>query len=62
MIAKYDFQDLVVEKAAKLSQKLGFDTIVTTSMPLSAIYNQDDQDFHKTRKLNPIGFQARNVG
>lgn len=62
LIAKYDFQDLVVEKAAKLSQKLGFNSIITTSMPLSAIYNQDEPNFHKTRKLNPIGFQARNAG
>jgi len=62
LIAKYDFQDLAIEKANKLSEKLGFETEFKTAMPLSMIYNQEEQNFHKPRKLTAIGFQTRNVG
>ena len=56
LIAKYDFQDLDVDKANKLSKKLGFDSEFHSAMPLSTIYNQDEKDFHKQRKLKAIGF------
>lgn len=62
LIAKYDFQDLAIEKANKLSGKLGFETEFKSAMPLSMIYNQEDKNFHKPRKLSAIGFQTRNVG
>ena len=56
LIAKYDFQDLEVEKTNQLSKKLGFDTDFNSPMPLSMIYNQDEKDFYKQRKLKAIGF------
>jgi len=62
LIAKYDFQDLAIEKANKLSEKLGYEPNFTSPKSLAEIYNQDDKSFHELRKLNPIGFQSRNVG
>jgi hypothetical protein len=58
LIAKYEFKDLEIEKAQKLSNKLGFKTQLTEPMSLSAIYNQTDKDFHDTKKGKPIGFQT----
>ncbi len=62
LIARYDFQDLNLEKANKLSKKLGFETEFESAMPLSMIYNQEEKNFHQPRKLTSIGFQTRNVG
>lgn len=56
LIAKYDFQDLEVEKANQLSKKLGFLNDFQSPMPLSMIYNQEEKNFHKQRKLRAIGF------
>jgi hypothetical protein len=60
LIAKYEFKELQVEKAQKLSNKLGFDTIITRPMTLTSIYNQDEIDFQPSQKNNAIGFQAIN--
>jgi hypothetical protein len=56
LIAKYEFTDLTAEKAQALSNKLGFTTCINGPMPLTAVYNQEEQDFqhHKRRQL--IGF------
>ena len=62
LIAKYDFQDLNIEKANILSKKLGFETEFKASMPLSMIYNQDEKNIHQPRRLTSIGFQTRNAG
>lgn len=57
LIAKYEFKDLEIEKAQKLSNKLGFKTTIDMPMSLTAIYNQSDKDFHDTKKGKSIGFQ-----
>lgn len=56
LIAKYEFKELEIEKAQRLSYKLGFDTIIDRPMALTSIYNQDEKDFQQTRKRSPIGF------
>ena len=58
LIAKYEFKELEIDKAQKLSQKLGFKTILHSPMTLASIYNQDEKDFKQANKINPIGFQA----
>jgi len=57
LIAKYEFKELTVEKAHQLSQKLGFKVRIDKPMTLTAIYNQEERDFHQVRKVNPIGFR-----
>ncbi|MBK6834485.1 MAG: hypothetical protein IPG89_09500 [Bacteroidetes bacterium] len=57
LIAKYEFKELEIEKAQQLSNKLGFDTNINSSMTLTSIYNQDEKDFQQSRKPNPIDFK-----
>lgn len=59
LIAKYEFKELEIEKAQKLSNKLGFKTQLTEPMSLTAIYNQEDKDFQEAKKGRPIGFQTK---
>ena len=61
LIAKYEFKELTIDKAQKLSQKLGFTTSFNTPMTLTAIYNQDEKDFQQEKKRNQIGFKAINT-
>ena len=58
LIAKYEFKELEIEKAKMLSQKLGFTSLCTTPMTLTAIYNQVDQDFQQIKRHNSIGFKT----
>ena len=58
LIAKYEFKELEVYKAAKLSKKLGFSTEVESPMTLTAIYNQEEMEFQQRKKHNPIGFRT----
>ena len=58
LIAKYEFKALTVEKANALSTKLGFKTEIKEPMTLTAIYNQDQQEFQQTARSNPIGFRS----
>jgi len=58
LIAKYEFGELEIEKAQRLSNKLGFNTIIDRPMALTSIYNQDEKDFLQTRKRCPIGFNS----
>ena len=57
LIAKYEFKELEAEKAQKLSNKLGFHSIINEPMTLTSIYNQDEKDFEQNKKSNPIGFR-----
>ncbi len=57
MIAKYKFEELEVEKAQKLSNKLGFKTNIKIPMTLASIYNQEERDFQQAKMSNPVGFQ-----
>jgi hypothetical protein len=61
LIAKYEFKELTIDKAQKLSQKLGFTTSFNTTMTLTAIYNQDEKDFQQEKKRTQIGFRAVNT-
>ena len=58
LIAKYEFKELELSKAQKLSQKLGFKTNLNSPMTLTSIYNQDEKDFQQNKRHNPIGFKA----
>ena len=58
LIAKYEFEDLTVDKAKALSAKLGFENTIDSPMSLASIYNQNDQAF-ENKKIRPtIGFKA----
>ena len=58
LIAKYEFKELDIRKTQMLSEKLGFRSKCKEPMTLTAIYNQEDQDFQKARKTNQIGFKV----
>ena len=50
LIAKYEFKELDMAKANRLSQKLGFKTTLNSPMTLTAIYNQDEKDFKQNKR------------
>ena len=54
IITKYEFKDLDVNKANKLAEKNGLTSKFTKNVPLSEIFNQDDDDYMKENKS--IGF------
>ncbi len=56
LIAKYEFKALEIEKAQKLSDKLGFKSIIKKPMTLASIYNQDDMDFQENNGRKMVGF------
>jgi hypothetical protein len=58
LIAKYEFKELNVDKAQALSNKLGFTSIIETPMTLSAIYNQDEDDYQYSKEKT-IGFKVK---
>lgn len=58
MIANYEFKPLEINKARQLSNKLGFDTIITEPMTLAAIYNQAQQNFEVKKSFKSIGFKV----
>jgi hypothetical protein len=58
LIAKYEFKELTVDKASQLSRKLGFQTRIDQPMTLTAIYNQEERDFHQVKRYKPIGFRS----
>jgi hypothetical protein len=62
LIAKYEFKELEVEKAQRLSRKLGFSTNIDQPMTLTAIYNQDETDFKHVKETKSIGFQSVRYG
>jgi hypothetical protein len=61
LIAKYEFKELEVEKAQKLSQKLGFSSNINSAKTLTDIYNQEERDFHQAKKNSPVGFKVINA-
>ena len=62
LIAKYEFKELDMAKANRLSQKLGFKTTLNFPMTLTAIYNQDEKDFQQNKRKDRIGFKAETNG
>ncbi|MDJ1471668.1 AAA family ATPase [Cytophagaceae bacterium DM2B3-1] len=55
LIAKYEFGELIQEKAQKLSESLNFFTKITKSMRLCDIYNQEEQTYEAPK--SKIGFR-----
>jgi ATP-dependent 26S proteasome regulatory subunit len=55
LIASYEFKPLSIEKAQRLSEKLGFTHRITHPMTLSDIYNQLEKEFSLQDKPK-IGF------
>lgn len=62
LIAKYEFKELGTHKAQQLSDKLGFKTIITEPMALTAIYNQEEQEFKQVTGMAPVGFNLGKAG
>jgi hypothetical protein len=60
LIAKYEFLELELHKAQALSDKLGFSSKIDKPTTLTAIYNQDENDFQPVQRRNIIGFQSSN--
>jgi hypothetical protein len=60
LIARYEFKELEKEKTQKLSDKLGFQSIINKPMTLTEIYNQQEMDFRQSKTSNPIGFKTQN--
>ncbi|MDR3246247.1 MAG: hypothetical protein LBT50_07425, partial [Prevotellaceae bacterium] len=56
LIAEYEFGDLEKSKAQALSNKLGFTSVISSAMPLTSIYNQNETDFQPVKPKNKIGF------
>lgn len=55
LIAKYEFKELSIEKAQRISDELGYKRIITKPMTLSDLYNQEELDFTMQRPAK-IGF------
>ena len=56
LIAKYEFGKLSVDKAQRLSDHLGFNTIINKPMTVAEIANQHEQNF-ETKQVQVIGFR-----
>jgi len=63
LIARYEFNELSIEKTNTLSKKLGYSTIFNEPKTLTEIYNQEEEDFRKPNEhsIKRIGFQNRNA-
>jgi hypothetical protein len=61
LIAKYEFLELDARKAQALSDKLGFSSKIDKPTTLTAIYNQDENDFQPVQRRSIIGFQSPNT-
>ncbi len=61
LIAKYEFNELDVEKAQHLSNKLGFVKTFNSPMTLAAIYNQEEKDFVVEKSKCKIGFRTMDI-
>ena len=60
LIAKYEFGKLEVKKAQKLSDHLGFDSVITEPMTLAEIANQNDKAY-QANKIEVVGFRRKEV-
>ncbi len=58
LIARYEFKELEISKAQSLSDKLGFLTRITSPQTLTAIYNQDEEEFKQLKPNCTIGFRS----
>ena len=60
LIAKYEFGKLSVSKAQRLSNHLGFDTVITKPMTVAEISNQHEQNFDR-KQVQVIGFRREEL-
>jgi hypothetical protein len=60
LIAKYEFGKLSIGKAQKLSDHLGFNTIIRRPMTVAEISNQHEQNF-EIKQVEVIGFKRSEV-
>jgi len=56
LIAKYEFGKLGIAKAQKLSDHLGFNTVISRPMTIAEISNQREQNFN-IKQVEVIGFR-----
>ena len=59
LIAKYQFNKLSVEKAQKLSNYFGFNTIINKPMTIAELANQHEKE--QVEKIEVIGFRRQGV-
>lgn len=59
LIAKYEFKALEIEKAQKLSDKIGFNSVIKKPSILTDIYNQNETEFKEN--IRKIGFKKTNI-
>jgi predicted AAA+ superfamily ATPase len=60
LIAKYEFGKLSISKAQRLSNHLGFDTIINKPMTVAEISNQHEKNFD-TKPVHVIGFRREEL-
>jgi len=60
LIAKYEFGKLSVRKAQRLSDRLGFRTLITKPMSIAEITNPGEKEY-KTERAETIGFRRREL-
>ena len=58
LILKHEFKKLSKEQAQKLSDKLGFKTVINKEMTVSEVYNQEEKHSEDMNEPNRIGFNA----
>ena len=57
-LAKYEFGKLSIEKAQRLSDHFGFDTIIEKPMTIAEIANQHEKE-QKQDRIEIIGFRKK---
>jgi len=60
LIAKYEFGKLSANKAQRLSNHLGFTTIINKPMTVAEISNQHEKDFN-TKQVQVLGFRREEI-
>jgi len=59
LIAKYEFGKLNIEKAQRLSDHFGFDTIISKPMTIAEITNQNEKSESINERIEVIGFRRQ---
>jgi SpoVK/Ycf46/Vps4 family AAA+-type ATPase len=59
LIAKYEFGKLNIEKAKRLSDHFGFDTIINEPMTIAEITNQNEKSESINERIEVIGFRRQ---
>lgn len=59
LIARYEFGKLNAEKAQKLSDHLGFDTLIEKPMTIAEIAHQHEKQYDEGRRIEIVGFRKQ---